>query len=70
MNKMLVEKDPDTVGIAHYLVENSCADTSEIVIDDDVSVGFLDDFLQLWLLMRRRLSQIGVFGAALAWKQP
>lgn len=57
MNKMLVEKDPDTVGIAHYLVENSCADTSEIVIDDDIFVdgedfaidtrpmpGTLDDF--------------------------
>ncbi|XGW21121.1 hypothetical protein V3C99_004237 [Haemonchus contortus] len=36
LNKMLVETNPDSVAIAHYMVEESFADTSEINIDDDI----------------------------------
>ncbi|VDL64195.1 unnamed protein product [Nippostrongylus brasiliensis] len=37
LNKMLVDMEPTSVDMAHYLKEDSCADNSEIVIDDDVS---------------------------------
>ncbi|EPB77805.1 lariat debranching enzyme domain protein [Ancylostoma ceylanicum] len=43
LNKMLVDKDPSTVGIAHYLMENS-ADDSEIQIDDEI-FGDGEDFV-------------------------
>lgn len=36
---MLVDKDPSTVGIAHYLMENS-TDDSEIKVDDEVRTSF------------------------------
>ncbi|VDM71127.1 unnamed protein product [Strongylus vulgaris] len=35
LNKMLVDRDPNSVDIAHYLVESS-ADESEIQIDDEI----------------------------------
>ncbi|KHJ89325.1 lariat debranching enzyme domain protein [Oesophagostomum dentatum] len=43
LNKMLADKDPDTVAIAHYLLKSS-GDDSEIAIDDDI-FGDGEDFV-------------------------
>ncbi|KAK5972321.1 DBR1 domain-containing protein, partial [Trichostrongylus colubriformis] len=44
LNKMLAERDRDTVAIAHYMMEKNCADTSEITIDDDDIFADGEDF--------------------------
>ncbi|PIO52478.1 hypothetical protein TELCIR_26216, partial [Teladorsagia circumcincta] len=44
LNKMLAERDSDSVAIAHYMMGESCADTSEITIDDDDIFADGEDF--------------------------